>query len=76
MGTVQNISGEDLEVTLLRQVVKAGETVDVDDAQLDPATRLWAHSHWLVNGQPQIDVAPAVAEPTPEPVTPAAVVTE
>ncbi len=32
MGTVTNISGEDLEVSLLdHRIVKAGDSVDVDD---------------------------------------------
>jgi hypothetical protein len=75
MATVQNISSEDLEVTCLRRVVKAGETVqDVDDALVDPANQLWSPAIWLVNGKEQdTPEPPAVAEePTPTEPAPAA----
>jgi len=68
MGSVKNISGEDLEVLCLRRTVADGETVeDVPGELLDPAKQLWAESHWLVNGQPQPpQPADATADPGPE----------
>ena len=59
MGQLQNISGEDLEVPSLRREVKAGETVEVDDALL--AAYVWPEATWAVPTQaPTTEPAPAV----------------
>lgn len=79
MGTVQNISPEDLEVPLLRRIVNAGETVDADDALLDPSVYSWAHERWLVNGAPQAaqpSETPPAETPAPDSTTAAPAATQ
>ena len=59
MGQLQNISGEDLEVPLLRREVKAGETVEITDYDL--ASRVWPEATWLViTAAPTTEPAPVV----------------
>lgn len=53
MPIVKNISGEDLDVPLLRRLVKAGEEVEVEAEHVDSTVRLWAASHWHIDGKPQ-----------------------
>ncbi len=67
MGSVTNISTEDLEVRCLRRTIKAGETVeDVAEELIDSAKQLWAHALWLINGKPQEVPVAIVGEAGPE----------
>jgi hypothetical protein len=48
VGTVQNISADPRTVPLLDRNVAVNETVTVDDALLDPASRSWDPVVWLI----------------------------
>lgn len=50
VGTLKNISGEDLDVASLRRTVAAGETVEVVDELLTSPDLVWPSSTWEVNG--------------------------
>jgi len=59
MGTIKNVSDEDVEVRGVPGVsyVRAGETISgVDDQYLKPENLLWSPDRWLVNGKKQRQV--------------------
>lgn len=72
MGTLKNISPENLDVTVLRRSVAAGEEIEVDDALLTDDALVWPAATWLVNGAPHENDKPAEPAPAePEAETPA-----
>lgn len=50
MGTLTNITDEDLDPSALRCTVPAGESVEVDDALLTDPGLVWPAAVWEVNG--------------------------
>ena len=50
MGTVKNLSPDARYVPLIDRQVEPGETVDVDDALLNPEHHAWDSEVWQVSG--------------------------
>jgi hypothetical protein len=50
VGTLKNISGEALDVSVLRRTVASDEVLEVDDSLLANPELIWPAAAWEVNG--------------------------